>query len=142
MNKLTRGSAAAAALGVAAAGLALVGSNTSADAAPARPISCQVTIDYTAPNVASQYLRTFVLENGATYSDDRSTPLREEQLTASRNRNVITISYFKDVSTFDNIALNTKVVVGATQGQQAASNVFSDSAGNHGTTYSMTCTKL
>src|SRR6476620_2072360 len=73
-------------------------------------LSCSVTVDYvlTAQDGTvidtESYQNTFVLQPGADFEDDFSTPTRFKLFTASMqqgpNRAVVTISYFNDVSTF------------------------------------------
>lgn len=123
-------------------GLSLVGSGA-VDAQPApKKVACSATVDYTAGGTVSTYSQSFELTNGGTFVDDRSTTLRAEEFDASRNRNVITMSYFKDVSVFDSIQQTTTLTLVGWQGTESGSSVFYNSAGAHTTDYSISCQRI
>jgi hypothetical protein len=122
-----------------------------ASAAPAI-IACTVNIDYSINGVAaSTYAKSFEVSRVQSFSDDLSTPLREETFNASAalvdNHIVVSIDYFKDVSTFNAIALQTSLqtrgdsIVVSTGGSNTFSSSVASPAGNHRTTHSLVCVR-
>lgn len=130
----------------AAAGLALPINASAADRAA---VSCSVAIDYSLSGGAPElYRKDFVVEPGASFVDDFSTPLRQKQFTASAAREagnlVVSIDYFNDVGVFHAVGFNTRLTLrdGRNIDSTAGSNTFSTSIGvpgNHRTNYTLSC---
>ena len=133
----------------------LMGSSGFATAQQQSALSCSVTVDYvlTAQDGTvidtESYQNMFVLQPGADFEDDFSTPTRFKLFTASMqqgpNRAVVTISYFNDVSTFNTVEFNTQLSLlngQATEslaGAQAFSTSTAPLSGHYTTTYALTC---
>jgi hypothetical protein len=133
--------ATTAALVAASAGVVTLVPATVLAARGARAVQCTATVDYVAGLVTSSYAQTFVLANGETFVDDRSTATREETFSATLGGDVLDVTYFKDVTTFDNVLQSVTVQLDNGHGVADGVNVFGNSSGNHRTTYALTCDK-
>ena len=132
-------------------GVAILAAPAWASAAPAI-LACTVNIDYSV-NGASQstYAKSFEVTRFKSFTDDLSTAIREETFRASAalvdNHLVVSIDYFKDVGTFDSIALQTSLqtrgdnIVVSTGGTNTFSSSLTSPPGNHRTTHSLVCVR-
>jgi hypothetical protein len=129
----------------------ILGAALSVNALAAQGVSCNVAINYDLNGtVLAPYSKSFVVNNTAAFVDDFSTNIRTKTFTATtqkdvKNNTVISINYFNDVGTFDNIDLRTDLILQDGKGTTSGSHTFSTSvgsSGNHTTTYSLTCKRL
>jgi hypothetical protein len=90
------------------------------------------------------YQQTFVVAQGADFTDDYSTPTRFKEFSATLTQvgadSMVSINWFADVSTFNSVDLDTVVVipVNQKQGTAAGRHRFSSSPGHDTTTYTLT----
>jgi len=133
----------------------LMGSAGLAAAQAQSALSCSVTVDYvlTAQDGTvidtESYQNMFVLQPGADFEDDFSTPTRFKLFTASMqqgpNRAVVTISYFNDVSTFNSVDFDSQMsllngqATESLSGAQTFSTSTAPLSGHYTTTYALTC---
>ena len=93
------------------------------------------------------YQQTFVLAQGANFTDDYSTPTRFKEFSATLTQvgsdSMVSISWFADVSTFNSVDLDTAVVIPdkQQQGTAAGRHRFSSSPGHDTTTYTLTAVR-
>lgn len=88
------------------------------------------------------YQQEFVVEEGAIFVDDYSTPTREKVFTASLqvdgNDLIVVINWFADVSTFDAVDLDADLTVtGNKPATTSGRHAFFSSAGRNTTTYTL-----
>ncbi|MCB1909214.1 MAG: hypothetical protein KDH15_17750 [Rhodocyclaceae bacterium] len=123
---------------------------TLANAAPAR-VECTVAIDYVDASKAESYAKTFQLTVRDPFVDDFSTATRQKEFSASLARVdglVVSINYFNDVGTFDAVDFSTSLrirgvdVTVSTNGRSVYSNSAATPAGNHATSYDLTCHRM
>jgi hypothetical protein len=93
------------------------------------------------------YQQTFVLAQGANFTDDYSTPTRFKEFSATLTQvgsdSMVSINWFADVSTFNSVDLDTAVVIPdkQKQGTAAGRHRFSSSPGHDTTTYTLTAVR-
>lgn len=113
--------------------------------------ACSVNVDYLLNGtLVEAYARDFTVEEGTPFQDDFSTPTREKGFSAtvgkSAGKPTVVVNYFNDVGVFTSIMLDTSVVI--TRPAATAStgrHTFTTSqgvAGNHLTTYTLSCQRL
>ncbi len=114
-------------------------------------VSCSVTVDYVLNGVLAQtYQKDFIVEPGAGFADDFSTPTRFREFTASTvmdaGKTVVGITYFNDVGVFNSIDFSTKLtlhkkgVTGATSGSHTFTTTLGvPSQQQHTTNYTLSC---
>ena len=122
---------------------------THGQAAQRTTVACGVAIDYALNNaVIESYRKDFVVEPGVGFVDDFSTPTRFKRFTASTAQEggsqVVSIDYQNDVDTFDMVGFGTRLTLlgGGAISIAAGNQMFATSlgvAGNHTTTYTLSC---
>jgi hypothetical protein len=123
-----------------------------AEAAQTKPMACSVTVSYTLNSVQQlSYVRDFVVDVDAPYSEDFSTATRfrffDAFLSYDGNTPVVSIVFDADVSVFNAVGFNADLkVLDETKGDSTSGNsaFFSSvpgAAGAHRTNYLLICAR-
>jgi len=124
---------------------------TNAHAAELRSVACTVSVNYLLDGVVrAPYQKDFVITPGVVFEDDFSTITRfrifnaSSRLEADNKTTTVSISYFNDVGVFESIDFNTELKLpnGRTPETTSGSHTYWSSlgvAGNHTTSYALTC---
>ena len=136
----------AAVVAVAAVGVAVP---VAASASKADVMACSVSVVYSLNNVDRMtYVKDFEVDPETPFSDDASTFFRIKWFDASMTRlsgdAVVSISFFGEVSTFNQVDIATSLKVkDESHGETTESNTSFYSGigviGSHNTRYSLTC---
>lgn len=147
MSKTTR-------LFLAAALAASITAPLTASAAELRNVSCSVSVNYLLNNVVrSAYQKDFVIAPGVAFQDDFSTFTRfrfldaSSRLEADGKTTSVSLSYYNDVGVFEAVDFRTELKIHDDKTPETASGTHSywsslGVAGDHTTSYSLTCRVL
>jgi hypothetical protein len=117
----------------------------------AAKVSCGIAITTTGAARGGSYNKDFVLSSGVGFVEDFKDPIHFDSFTAAlateAGNLVVSIDYFRDVSTFDSVGLTTRLTIHNGRGIETTSgtNEFSSSLGgfrDYRTNYTLTCRRL
>jgi hypothetical protein len=115
-------------------------------------VSCSIAVATTGANKGGSYNKDFMLSSGVTFVEDFKDPINPfdfftATLAPEAGNLVVSIDYFRDVSTYDSVGLSTRLTVhgGRDIETTSGSNEFSSSFGgfrDYRTNYTLSCRRL